>query len=196
MTKRETAHIFDLVLKRLLELSDMALVVFINGLFGSNHSLESRVERPKTESVSKKLRRLMSDTIIIVNGIYAYHIEGEIDGDDENIVIRVFEYGFAEALRTKESSANGKTISLRFPDARIIYWESTGHTPDEVTLSLSFPGNGHYDYKVKTLKFLEHGIKELEEQHLAILLPFYVLKLRQRTVSLGHPNDALNWPKK
>ncbi|MDR1978701.1 MAG: hypothetical protein LBQ42_08205 [Synergistaceae bacterium] len=114
MTKRETAHIFDLILKRLLELSDVALVVFINGLFGAKHSLESRVERPKTESVSKKLRRLMSDTIIIVNGVHAYHIEGEID-DDENIAIRVFEYGFAEALRTKTGSDDGWTISLKFP---------------------------------------------------------------------------------
>ncbi|GHT00396.1 hypothetical protein AGMMS50276_26070 [Synergistales bacterium] len=36
---------------------------------------------------------------------------------------------------------------------------------------------------MKSFKFLEHDIKELEERKLAILLPFYVLKLRKQTVS-------------
>ena len=36
---------------------------------------------------------------------------------------------------------------------------------------------------MKTFKFLDYEIKELEEKKLAILLPFYVLKLRKRVVS-------------
>jgi hypothetical protein len=35
---------------------------------------------------------------------------------------------------------------------------------------------------VKTFKFLDHSVDELEKNNLAILLPFYVLKLRKRTV--------------
>ncbi|MDR1649111.1 MAG: hypothetical protein LBR71_02525, partial [Synergistaceae bacterium] len=99
--KRETQQIFDLILKRLLKLSGPAVVQFINGLFGTNHPLDSTVEYPNTENVSKKLRRIMSDMIVIINGAYTYHLEAEIK-DDENIVVRVFEYGFAEGLRTKE----------------------------------------------------------------------------------------------
>jgi predicted transposase/invertase (TIGR01784 family) len=169
-------------LKRLLELSSVALVQFINGLFNTNYPLDSRVEKTKTETVSDKLRRLLSDTMLIVNGVYAYHLEGQID-NDRNIAIRVFEYGFAEALKTKKLSDNGQKITLKFPNAKIIFWEATKKMPDEVVLTLEFPEGEPYDYKVRTFKFLEHGIRELAERKLAILLPFYVLKLRRSVKS-------------
>jgi hypothetical protein len=120
--------------------------------------------------------------IVIINGLHTYHLEAEI-GDDENIVIRVFEYGFAESLRTKTVLYGGERITLKFPNARIIYWETTKNTPDEAVLVLEFPDGVHYDYKVKALKFLEHDIEELEKLKLAILFPFYVLKLRKKVVS-------------
>ncbi|GHS90254.1 hypothetical protein AGMMS49957_15840 [Synergistales bacterium] len=88
-----------------------------------------------------------------------------------------------EGLRTKTVSEDGSKISIKFPNARIIYWETTKKTPDEVTLSLEFSEGEQYNYKVKSFKFLEHDIKELEERKLAILLPFYVLKLRKQAVS-------------
>ena len=50
-------------------------------------------------------------------------------------------------------------------------------------LSLEFPDGGSYDHVVKTFKFLNFSIKDLEEKKLAILLPFYVLKLRKEVVS-------------
>jgi hypothetical protein len=124
----------------------------------------------------------MSDMIVIVNGVHTYHLEDEIE-DDENIAVRVFEYGFAEGLRTKTVLDGGERITLKFPNARIIYWETTKKTPDEVVLALEFPDGGHCDYEVKTLKFLEHEIEELEKRKLVILFPFYVLKLRKKVVS-------------
>jgi hypothetical protein len=124
----------------------------------------------------------MSDMIVIVNGVHTYHLEAEIE-DDENIVIRVFEYGFAEGLKTKTVSDGGERITLKFPNARIIYWETSKKTPDEAVLTLEFPDGGSYDYTVKTLKFLMHDIEELEKRRLALLFPFYVLKLRKKVVS-------------
>ncbi|MDR1621018.1 MAG: hypothetical protein LBS00_01445 [Synergistaceae bacterium] len=182
MIKRETVHIFDLILKQLIRLSSVAVIQFINGLFDANHPLDSTVEYPSTETVSKKLRKLMSDTIVIIGGIHTYHIEGEI-GDDANIALKVFEYGFAEGLRTKSAGEGDNVIEVCFPKARIIYWETTGKTPDEVTLRLRFPDGKHHDYNVRTFKFLDHDISELEKQKMAILLPFYVLKLRKRVIS-------------
>ena len=76
MIKRETLHIFDLILKQLIRLSNDAVVQFINGLFGTRHPLGSTMEYPNTENVSRKLRKLLSDAVVIINGIYAYHIEG------------------------------------------------------------------------------------------------------------------------
>jgi predicted transposase/invertase (TIGR01784 family) len=179
--KRKTLHIFDMVLKQLLHLSAPAIIQFINGLFDADHPLDSTVEYPNTETVTKKLRRLLSDTVVIIGGVHVYHLEAEIS-DDANMAIRVFEYGFAEALRTKTVSDSGEKISIRFPNARVLYWETTGKTPDEVTLALEFPEGGCYDYMVRSFKFLDHEIKELEAQKMTILLPFYVLKLRKKVV--------------
>ena len=181
--KRETFHIFDLVLKRLITLSNAAIIQLINGLFDTNYPLDSTVEYPNTETVSRKLRKLMSDTVIIIGGLHAYHLEGEINDDDANVALKVFEYGFAEGLRTQSIAEEDNVRTIRFPRARILYWETGGKAPDEVTLRLIFPDETRYDYKVKTFKFLDHDISELEKRKMAILLPFYVLKLRKQVVS-------------
>ena len=118
--KRETQQIFDLILKRLLRLSGPAVIQFINGLFGTNHPQDGTVEYPNTEYVSQKLRRLMSDIVVVINGVHVYHLEAEIK-DDESIVIRMFEYDFAQALSTKTVSDGGEKITIKFPNARIIY---------------------------------------------------------------------------
>jgi hypothetical protein len=183
LVKRDTLHIFDLILKQLIRLSSVAIVQFINGLFGTNHPLDSTVEYPNTENVSKKLRKLMSDTLVIIGGLHTYHIEGEVNDSDAGVALRVFEYGFAEGLRTQNIAEEGYVVTMRFPKARILYWETSGNAPDEATLRLIFPDETHYDYKVKTFKFLDHDISELEKQKMSILLPFYVLKLRKRIVS-------------
>ena len=85
----------------------MAVVQFINGLFGTEHPLDSVVDYPNTENVSRKLKRLLSDMVVIINGLHVYHLEAEIR-DDESIAIRVFEYGFAEGLRTKKILDGGE----------------------------------------------------------------------------------------
>jgi hypothetical protein len=166
--------------------SSTPIRLFINGLFGTDYPPESTVEYPNTEQVGRKLKRIMSDTMIIIGGIHVYHVEAQI-GDDENIAVRVFEYGYAEGLRTH--AVTDDLVTLKFPAARIIYWETTNKTPNEVTLRLEFPDGNYYDYKVKTFKPLNYTIAELKERKMAILLPFYVLKLRKRVVRAKSPEE-------
>jgi hypothetical protein len=45
---------------------------------------------------------------------------------------------------------------------------------------LKVPGKPSYDYEVENFNLLAHSVKELEKKGLAILLPFYVLKLREQ----------------
>jgi hypothetical protein len=52
MTKRETAQLFDSILKRLISLSNRAVTLFINGLFGTSHPADSIVSYPLTEYVN------------------------------------------------------------------------------------------------------------------------------------------------
>jgi hypothetical protein len=52
--------------------------------------------------------------------------------------------------------------------------------PKQQILRLKFPDKTCYNYKVDTFNLLEHSIDELEEQGFALLLPFYVLKMRRQ----------------
>jgi hypothetical protein len=174
--KRETAQVFDLLFKQLLHLSDRAVVSFINGLFGTKHPPDSHVTHLGTETVSKEFRHLLRDTVLMINGV-TYHVEAEIDfGGD--MAIRVFEYGLAYGIWKKTGDSNVRTIE--FPQARIIFWELDKRMPKKQILRLKFPNGKCYDYEVETFNLLSYSVEELEEKGLAILIPFYVLKMRKR----------------
>ncbi|MDR1948316.1 MAG: hypothetical protein LBQ38_02885 [Spirochaetaceae bacterium] len=187
--KRTTFHVFDAIFKRLMRLSGKAIVFTINGFFGADHPPDSPVIYPNTETVGAGLRRLISDMVIHIDG-WNYHIETQIR-DDENISLRVFDYGLALGRQTPKTRG-GRTV-IRFPRTRIIYWEAGGKTQDTEVLRLEFFGGSYYDYEVKTFKFLNYSIRELAVQGLTILLPFYVLKLRKavQTTRLGRKRQAL-----
>jgi predicted transposase/invertase (TIGR01784 family) len=176
MKNRGKTHIFDKLFKQLMHLSKKSVIHFINGLFGASHPLTSTLSYSNTEYVGENLKRLVSDMVILIGGC-RYQIEAQIS-DDLNMAVRVFRYGFEESLRSKRL-VNGE-ITLPFPQVRVIYWETTRKTPDTLTLNLVFPNWKLHKYRVKAFKFLDHSIAELEQRKMAILLPFYVLKLRKQ----------------
>jgi hypothetical protein len=171
--------------KRLMHLSSVAIVHFINGLFGTNHPPDSTVEYPKTESVTRNLGHFISDILIVIAKTFTYHIEAQID-NDENMAVRVFEYDWQSGLLSK--TVSGNVIDVKIPRSIVIYWETTKSTPKTVILRLHFYDGTTFDYKIESFKFLDYTLKELEAKNLVILLPFYLLKLRKRV------NAALKLP--
>jgi hypothetical protein len=158
-SKRATAHVFDLLFKRLLHLSNRAVVSFINGLFGTKYPRSSTVEYLSTETVSKKLRRLMSDTRLRIND-ETYLVEAQISFDGD-MMIRCFEYGYYSGL--VEKTFEGPIRTIKIPSARIIYWEGT-ELPESQVLRLRFANGSYYDYSVETFQPLTHSVKELEQK--------------------------------
>jgi len=176
------SQIFDKILKRiLLALSKPSVVSFINGMFSENFPLDSKITYHYTENVDGGLKKTVADIIITIHAkdrTRRFHLEGQIN-DDNTIVIRVFEYGFADALR--HQTTQGNRITLPFPTPAIIFLEHTEATPDEVILELDFGESGKIDYKVKAMKFLTYSVEELCKKNMTILLPLYLLKLRRET---------------
>jgi len=176
-------QIYDKILKRILTLSARAVLNLINGLFGTNFPLDSKIVYNWTESVDDKLGRTIADTILTIyvgEDIYRFHIEAEIDcgsTNDISIVLRVFDYGYRDALKHREVGKD--KITLKFPQPKIILLEHNSNSPDEVTLELDFGTKGKIDFTVPTVKFLEYSIDELNAQRMVILLPLYLLKLRR-----------------
>ena len=61
----ETIHqIFDKVFKRTMNLSRRAVIKFINGLYGREFPLNSKLTFNETEAVSDNLKRTKADLIL------------------------------------------------------------------------------------------------------------------------------------
>ena len=170
-------QIFDKIFKRIITLSDVAVINFINALFNKDFPLDSQVTHYAMENVNDELKKTQSDSMLNINGSDTFHIEVEISPNNQDVVLRIFEYGFMNAMKNKETGKD--KIKLKFPEPRVIYLEHSGATPDEITLELNFPHQDSWEYKVPTMKFLNYSVEELNQQNMVILLPLYLLSLRK-----------------
>ena len=196
--REEISHIYDKILKRILMLSSIAVINLINGLFKTNFPLDSKMVYNWTEGIDDDLGKTISDTILTIhaNGeVYRFHIEIESayrHTNDFSIVLRVFDYGYRDALKYRETGRD--KIKLKFPKPKIILLDNNSNSPNEVTLELDFGDSGTINFTVPTLKVLDYNIDELNAQRMGTLLPLYLLKLRQqieKAVAQGKDVDAM-----
>lgn len=185
-------HIYDKIFKKILTLSSTAVVNLINGLFDTDYPVSSTVTYNWTEFENGVLKRILADTILTINGKYSYHLEAQMT-EDEEIIFRVFEYGYGHADRNRRyavdliTDSNGHIKSdsiesgceLIFPEPKIIYLCTSDDAPDTYSLKLNFGSQGSFLYKVSTFKFLEISLEELNQKKMVILIPFQLLKLRK-----------------
>jgi hypothetical protein len=184
-TPRETYHVFDLVFKRIIqEIGPRAVVSLVNGLFGTDFPLDSEVSFPNREKVTEDLKQIVSDMIMAIAG-EVFHVEAQID-DELNMALRMFRYGYHEAISRPRKGEDG-SITIEFPQARILFWETTRRTPDTVTLHVVFPDRSRHDFQIPAFKVLEHEIEDFGKMGLAVLLPFYILKYRRQVNAAGSP---------
>ena len=176
---KEINQIYDKAFKRILTLSDKAVINLINGLFGTDYPTNSKITYNWTEHEDKDLKRTLSDSILTINDRDIYHIEAQIT-EDEEIVFRVFEYGFGHAYKNR-SYEDGREIMI-FPRPCIIYLDEgkKDKIPDEYTLVLKFEDQGEFLYKVPVFKLQSISLQELNDKKLIALLPFLLLKLRKK----------------
>jgi hypothetical protein len=163
------------------------VINFINAALDKNFPLDSELTYNWTENVKDNLDRTIADSIITIAQLEKIHFEVMI-GSDNTIVLRVFDYGYQYALKTSDASAN--RITLTFPQPKIIYLEHNSATPDEIVLELVFQGQGKFEYRVPTMKLLTYSIKEIDQRHMVILLPLYLLKLR-REIEISRKKGAV-----
>ena len=182
------AQIYDKIFKRILTLSNVAVVNFINGIFGRDFPKDSKLTYNWTENIKNSLEKTIADTIITVNDTEKFHAEVQINSDS-TIAMRVFDYGYQDALKYRK--VENDRIILEFPQSKVIFLEHNSNTPDTVILELRFGNQGGFEYKIPAMKFLDYSIDELNRQNLVILLPLYLLKLRKEIEKEQSRENAL-----
>ena len=184
---RPSSHpkdIFDYSFKRIMALQSPVIINFINSIFEVNHSLNSKITYNLTENVDDNLKKTIADTIITINDTDSYHIEAQMYKDDKSIMLRMFEYGYNHSKRSPEDVYNSSGvrcgIKLTFPKQVVIYLDSGGKIPNEYSITLRVNGNKEYTFKIPTIKFQKESLESIIEKHMIILLPFKLLKVRNR----------------
>lgn len=175
----EINQIYDKAFKRILTLSRQSVINLINGLFDKDYSTNSEITYNWTEFEDKELNRTLADSIVTINGTDSYHMEAQMTKDEE-IVFRVFEYGYGHAQKNRIIGDAGER--LIFPQPCIIYLDEgkKDKVPDEYTLTLEFRGQGTFDYKVPVVKLQNMKAQELDDKKLFVLLPFLLLRVRKK----------------
>jgi len=180
-------QIYDLILKSVLDLSPSAVVGLMNGLFDESFPPDSEVIRTATETVAvtkSGTKKSESDKMLTIKTgeiLRRFHIDAEISSNNKEMVIRVFDYGYRDALLYKTTEDGN--IVLKFPQPKLIYLEHWSTAPDTVTLELDFWGQSKAKFTVPTMKFLDYSVEELDKRNMVILLPLYLLKLRRKIVA-------------
>lgn len=175
--------IYDRIGKRSLSLSQRTTVQLINGLYGTDYPEDSPVDYHWTEHTAEDLRRTLADTIITINHRDSYHMELQMNLDQE-IVLRVFEYGYRHALTRR-----GDSMVLNFPEPMVLYLYETGNTADEEELLVDFGSQGKFLYKVPVFKYLSIPLEELNRRKLIVLIPFQLLRLRREIEKKRTPEN-------
>ncbi|MDD3368545.1 MAG: bZIP transcription factor [Lachnospiraceae bacterium] len=165
-------QIYDRIFKRIFSLSSLAIINLINGLFGTNHPLDSSVGYPSHEFISSHLDKRFADVLLTIQGI-PYHLEAQMTKDGA-IVVRAFEYEFLYAMHNRD----GDTV-LHFPEPIIIYLDSETKIPETSTLNLDFGSQGTFTYTVKNFVYQDYEMRELNQRKLIVLIPFQLLKLKR-----------------
>jgi len=187
---RKTAQLFDLMFKGIMkDASSSAVVHLINGIYKKNYPLDTKVtiepnELIKEHPKSGDMEKIISDIVITLhseNKKDTFLLEAQID-DDLEMILRIFNYTTLIALDKKTFSADGSCMKIEMPSPVVIYWE-TSNTKDIVSVEIKFPNKKSVVYEIPTFKVLQHSVSELE--NIALLLPFYILKIRKELERKG-----------
>ena len=173
--------IFDLAFKRMLTLSGRSVICLINGLFGTNHNLDSTITYNSTEFVDETLVKVLADNIITINGRDSYHMEAEM-APNKDIHIRFMEYGFRYALGTMKPisfrNIGTDVPEMRFPRQYLIYLGQGRNVPDVFPVRIIFEGESDHIHNIPVIRFQEVKMEVLLKQRMFILLPFRLIHIR------------------
>lgn len=165
--------IYDRVGKRCLSLSQKTTVQLINGLYGTEYPEDSPVDYHWTEHDAEDLKRTLADTIVTIGHTHSYHMELQMTWDQE-IVLRVFEYGYRHALTRR-----GSEMVLEFPEPMVLYLYDERKATEEEELVVRFGNQGEFRYRVPVFKYLNMTPEELNRRKLIAFIPFQLLRLRR-----------------
>lgn len=185
---RRQYFLWDEIMKKEIQLYPQLILPVVKELFHKEYpngrnitllSTEYTVSRVYEEG-EKLFGAIRSDILMKIAGDL-YHFECQIKKDGK-MVFRMFEYDVNIAL------THGKTVREReeekftvsFPKAAVLYLGNEKSVPEYEACEICSPDGTKHMYHVPVMRVQEYGLKEIEEKHLVILIPFLPIRFKER----------------
>lgn len=178
-------HVYDDVIRTQVERHKVFLIPLINKVFHTKYSKNATVELLSDvhhDAVSDKMQLKVTDAFFRIseNGISkVYHLECQ-SNSDASMIVRIMEYDFMIAIDqlSNDISSGCFESDLTLPQTTVLYLRHTNSMPDE------FKVNIHYDgqvlkYKAPIVKVQTISLKEIIEDELFFLFPFYLMRYEE-----------------
>ena len=102
---------------------------------------------------------------------------------DETIALRVFEYCFEEAKKTKDEKEN--EIILHFAKTKVIYLQANKHIPENYIIRFQMPNGEEFCYEVPVIQLLSKGIPEIVEEKFTTYMEDIEQKIIKKATGQG-----------
>ncbi len=172
-------HVSAYLCKELLiPLTNEAFRMNIPGDAGVDH----RSELQTIQGKDGKFRKRVMDILVSFRGVpwldenTRFHFECESRAG--NIILRIVEYALLEGIKSPEKAEDG-FVDVHILRSAVIYLQSNRDTPKETRIRLHTPG-GDLEYPVPAIRLSDYSQDEIFEKELFILLPFYLLRFRDK----------------
>ncbi len=190
---------YDDAFRTMLEKCSRWIVPVINEIFKEDYALDTTIVKLEKnefyQNVGKgKQKKLITDSNLVLEdptiGLHdmRYHFECQSDNDNE-IAIRLFEYG--SLIAASNSELKGNTLTVKFPRAAVLYLRSCNTTPDDIKMRIETPG-GNIDYLIPVMKVANYDIHSIMEKKLYFLIPFLLFNYEDRFESINQNSDELD----
>ena len=176
---------YDDVFRTLLNDCSALIIPLVNEIFHESYSGQEAVEfYPNEHFVNRQdgleLERV-TDSCFGIRGekLKKYHIECQ-STPDSTMLIRMFEYGSQIALDAGKVE-NG-VLTVRFPNAAVLYLRCRASTPDLMTIRIELPGGeGNVsEYTIPVMKAQRYSPEEIFAKGLLFLIPFRIFSHEER----------------
>ena len=187
---RRQYFLWDEIMKREIQLYPQLMLPVVREIFRKEYPDDRNIVLLSTEYTVSRidegeeqlLGSIRSDILMRIEGDL-YHFECQIRKDGK-MVFRMFEYDVNIALTHEKTmwKEKGKQekFTLSFPKSAVLYLGNEKSMPEYETCEICYPDGTKHMYRVPVMRVQEYGLKEIEEKHLAVLIPFLPIRFRER----------------
>lgn len=177
MKQNKINQLFNNCFNIIINLSDISVINFINGVFNKDFSIDSTVTHYFNENIQDNLERNFSNYLVGIDD-KKFTIEVRIS-DDNQIMLIMLDSNYYDAISDLNPQNTKSSFVFNYP--KILILEGNNIAPDECIINSVFGENEALSFEIKapTIKFFNMSIDEINKNRMVILLPFYLLKLRK-----------------